>query len=439
MIDMFQTMYDAALFYVGAFVASCVLRRRLPRVFSAALFLIFPVLMEMAFFIVPPLSSTAVIRRALKELLFLSLIMIVFRGKFFQKVFVFFMLMSLAALFNIVSGCFARLIFASGPGYYLCRHLIAWGFLVLCLVLFLRFGRKPAGDILDAADKLNWLLYALGVFLPYLSAQTALTLFTGENAGGSGIYLVNVFTVLGSLFVVLMAIFAAVEKAAAGYELHLIKEVIASGADYYKRLERILQEIRVLRHDYKYQMGVIDELAKINKARHILNFLAGARAGYNQTEPMIYCENLVINALLVNYAGRFEKKGVSFQVRAILPAEIPHVDKTLSPLDNYEICIVLGNLLENAFEGTMMVPVKMRRVSFEIRLMAEKLLIKARNTFDGQIMADKGQPFIIPLSRKGTEGGYGLRSVAAVCKRHDGEYLPQWTGNEYTVHLLLNL
>jgi hypothetical protein len=439
MMDMFQTMYDTALLCVNAFAASCVLRRRFPQLFSAAIFLVFPVLMELAFIFVLPFSSAAGIGRALKELLFLSLIMIVFRGKFFQKAFVFFVLMSLAALFNLASGCFARIIFAAGPGYYLCRHLMAWGFLVLCLVLFLCFGRKPAGDLLDAADKLNWLLYALGAFLPYLSAQTALALFAGENAGGSGIYLINVFTVMGSLFVILMAIFAAVEKAAAGYELHLIKEVIASGAGYYKRLDRILQEIRVLRHDYKYQIGVIDELAKISKARHIINFLADSRAYYNQTEPVIYCENLVINAFLVNYAGRFEKKGVPFQVRAVLPAAIPHVDKTLNPLDNYEICIVLGNLLENAFEGTMMVPVKMRRVSFEIRLMAEKLLIEARNTFDGQITAHEGQPFNIPLSRKGTEGGYGLRSVAAVCKRHDGEYLPQWTGNEYTVHLLLNL
>jgi hypothetical protein len=395
--------------------------------------------MELAFIFIPPLSSSAAIERALKELLFLSLIMIVFRGKFFQKAFVFFVLMSLAALFNLASGCFARLIFAAGPGYYLCRHLIAWGFLALYLVLFLCFGRKFAEDILGTADKLNWFLYTLGAFLPYLGAQTALVLFLGENAGRSVIYLINAFTVMGSLFVVLMAIFTAAEKAVVGYELHLSKEVIASGADYYKRLDRILQEIRILRHDYKYQIGVIDELAKISKARHILNFLVGARAYYNQTEPMIYCENLVINALLVNYAGRFEKKGIPFQVRAALPAEIPHVDKTLSPLDSYEICIVLGNLLENAFEGTMMVPVKRRRVSFEIHLMAEKLLIEVRNTFDGQIMAGEGQPFNIPPSRKGTEGGYGLRSVTAVCKRHGGEYLSQWTGSEYTVHLLLNL
>jgi hypothetical protein len=432
-------MYDTALICVNAFVASCVLRRRFPQIISFALFLAFPPLTGLAFRFVPAFPFAAATERILDELLFMLLIMIVFRGNFFQKVFTFFVLMALAALFNLASGCLARLVFAAGPGNYLCRHLVAWGFLALYFALFLCFGRKPAGLIFDAADKLNWFLYALGVFLPCLGIQIVPILFPQENPGGLSIYLISVSMVLSSLFAVFLAIFAGIEKLAIGYELHILREMIASGADYYKRLDRILQEIRVLRHDYKYQIGVINELAKISKARHILDFLANTQVYYNQTEPIVYCENLVISALLVDYAGRFKKNGVSFQIRAALPVEIPHVDKTLSPLDNYEICIVLGNFLENAFEGTMTVPANQRRVSLDIRLMAEKLLIEMRNTFDGQVMAGEGPVFNIPPSRKKMGGGYGLRSVAAVCERHGGEYIPHWTGNQYTVHLLLTL
>jgi hypothetical protein len=435
----FQTVYDTALICVNAFVASCVFRRRFPQIVSAAVFLALPPLTGLAFRFVPAFFPPAATERMLKGLLFMLLIMIVFRGNFFQKVFVFFVLQAPAALFDLASGCFARLVFAAGPGYYLCRHLVAWGFLALYLALFLRFGRTPAGLIFDAADKLNWRLYALGAFLPCLAMHIAPILFPQENPGWLSICLISVSVALSSFFVLFLAIFTGVEKVAVGYELHIAREMIASSADYYKRLDRILQEIRVLRHDYKYQIGVINELAKISKARHILDFLANTQAYYNQTEPIVYCENLVINALLVNYTGRFKKNGVSFQVRAALPVEIPHVDKTLSPLDNYEICIVLGNFLENAFEGTMTVPVNQRRVSLDIRLMAEKLLVETRNTFDGQIMAGEGPTFNIPPSRKGMGGGYGLRSVAAVCERHGGEYIPHWTGNQYAVHLLLNL
>jgi sensor histidine kinase YesM len=359
--------------------------------------------------------------------------------------------MSLAALGNLVSGFGARLFFAAGPEYELCRRLGVFGLLILCFFLFLRFGRGPAGNLFALTNNPNWFLYTLGASFSYFSMQTAAAALqqgylwgnsTGIFSGISrSIIVIAILTALANLVIILTALSAAEKSTGKSYELRLAQELIASVADYYKRLDRILQEIRVLRHDYKYQMRVIDELAKISRVRHIRNFLADARSYYSQTEPVVYCENLVISALLAHYAERFENNGVSFTVRSVLPAEIPHVDKNLSPLNNYEICIVLGNLLENAFEAAMEVPAEQRRVSLEISLSSEKLLIEEKNTFDGGIMAGGRRAFSvnIPQSRKGTGGGYGLRSVVAVCKRHDGEYFPEWTDSEYTIRLLLNL
>ncbi|MDR0720913.1 MAG: GHKL domain-containing protein [Treponema sp.] len=439
MINLFQVVYDTTLLCINAFAVSFALKRKIPYFLCAVVFLVSPVVIELAFEFAPPFAQAALVKRALKGLVLLPLIVIVFKGKFFQKTFVFFILMSLAVLFNLVSGLGARLFFAAGPGYERCRYFAAWGLLVLYFFLFLRFGREPAGNLFAVTDKLNWFLHTLGACFSYLSLQTADAAFQQGNFRDAS--LINILIALGNLFVIFTAISATAKSAGESYELRLAKEVIASGADYYKRLDRILREIRVLRHDYKYQIGVIDELAKISKARHIRDFLADARSYYSQTEPVVYCENFVVSALLANYAGRFEKNNISFKIRAVLPVEIPHVDKSLSPLDNYEICIVLGNLLENAFEGTMRVPAAQRRVSLEIRLASGKLLVEEKNTFDGRIISGDGQASSsnIPQSRKGTGGGYGLRSIAAVCKRHSGEYLPEWTGSEYTIRLLLNL
>jgi hypothetical protein len=467
MTDLFQTVYEAALLWVNAFVVSQALKRRMPRVLCVVVFLVSPVLVELAVafasVFAPPFVQTALLERLLNEIVLLPLIVIVFKGKFFQKAFVFFTLMTLAALLDLVSAFGARLFFAAGPGYELCRRLGAWALLILYFVLFLRFGRRAAGNLFAGTDKLTWFLYALGASLSYFSIRTAAVALQGgdlwETPQGfplgiplenfTGIFppfprivvFITILTALANLAAILTALSAAGKLAGESHELHLARELIASGTDYYKRLDRILQEIRVLRHDYKYQIGVIDELAKISKARHIRNFLEDARSYYRQTEPVVYCENLVISALLTHYAERCEENSIAFTVRAVLPAEIPHVDKNLTPLNNYEICIVLGNLLENAFEGTMGVPAEQRRINLDISLGSEKLLIEGKNTFDGRIMTGGGRDSSdnLPRSPKGPGGGYGLRSVVAVCKRHAGEYLPEWTEGEYTIRLLLNL
>jgi ABC-type multidrug transport system fused ATPase/permease subunit len=448
MTDLFQTVYDAALLWVNALVVSRTLnRRRMPRFFCPVVFLVSPVLMELAFAFAPPFTQAAFLECLLKEIILLPLMVVVFKGKFFQKTLVFFTLMSLAALFKLVPAFGARLFFSAGPGFELCKYFGAWGLLILYVFLFFRFGRGPAGNLFALTDKLAWFLYTLGASFSYFSMKTAEAAFQGGDLweispGISQVAVfINILIALVNLAVIFTAISAAGKSAGESYELYLAKEVIASEDDYYKRLDRILQEIRVLRHDYKYQIGVIDELAQISKARHIRDFLADARSYYSQTEPVVYCENLVISALLAHYTKRFDEAGITFTVHAVLPVEIPQVDKSLSPLNNYEICIVLGNLLENAFEAAMKVPEEDRRISFDISLSSKKLLIEGKNTFDGEIMAGEGRTSSanIPRSRKGTGGGYGLRSVAAVCKRHGGEYLPEWTEKEYTIRLLLNL
>ena len=229
------------------------------------------------------------------------------------------------------------------------------------------------------------------------------------------------------------------KKSVTDDELRIAKEIIASGVDYYKKLDRMLQDIRVLRHDYKYQIGVIEELAKITNAKHINEFLESTKNRFVATEPVVYCENMVVSALIANYTERFIANNITFQIQAALPSVLPEsINRAGDILDNYEICMVLGNLLENSMEGVMTIPSEDRRVSLSMRLTDAQLLIEVKNSFDGKLLFADGKAGL-PVTRKGMSGGYGLKSIMAVCKRHSGVYLPQWTDKEYTVRILLNI
>jgi len=222
-------------------------------------------------------------------------------------------------------------------------------------------------------------------------------------------------------------------------ELRLAKEIIESGINYYKNIDRMLQDIRILRHDYKYQIGVIEELAKISNAKHINEFLESTKTRFVATEPVVYCENMIVSALLANYTERFIANNITFQIQAALPAVLPEsINRAGDVLDNYEICMVLGNLLENSLEGVMTIPAEDRRVSLSMRLAGAQLLIEVKNSFDGKLIFTDEKTGL-PVTRKGMSGGYGLKSIMAVCKRRNGEYLPQWTDTEYTVRILLNI
>jgi len=195
------------------------------------------------------------------------------------------------------------------------------------------------------------------------------------------------FTIgLAGLVIVFVYFNTQKKKSVTDDELRIAKEIIASGVDYYKKLDRMLQDIRVLRHDYKYQIGVIEELAKITNAKHINEFLESTKNRFVATEPVVYCENMVVSALIANYTERFIANNITFQIQAALPSVLPEsINRAGDILDNYEICMVLGNLLENSLEGVMTIPSEDRRVSLSMRLAGAQLLIEVKNSFDGKI------------------------------------------------------
>jgi len=434
-MNQIQTAFYIAVLFVNIFVSSFVLDRKFSWPVCIAAFLVPVLLIEFVIDLFPHAMIPAIITKVVKEFLFFPFLLILFKGRFPPKIFIFFALMTIMTFFSSVSAFITRLVFTGGPVPELSRYGFEFCLLIAFFFTFLHIGRTFAARLFVFTDKTNWIFYILGTLLSWCSIQSSILLLTD-----AGTYLVCVLIGICNLVVIFIAILNAQKKTGADYELSLAQEIIASGVDYYKRLDQILQEIHILRHDYRYQMNVIEELAKISKVRYIHKFLSTATDYYTQTEPLVYCENLVINALLVNYEGRFAKNEISFSVQAALPADIPHVDGS-NPLDNYEICIVLGNVLENALEGTMTAPADQRRVSLYIDMMDTKLLVEEKNTFDGSLILNgrQLQHRDVPASRKGSAGGHGLRSIIAVCDRHSGEYLPHWTGNEYTVHILLNL
>jgi sensor histidine kinase regulating citrate/malate metabolism len=324
------------------------------------------------------------------------------------------------------------------PGFAPARYFFEWGLPALYFFLFVRgIDREFLSNLFPLMDRFNLIVYDGGLCLSWFFTGGVPALPALEKTGP----VVSGCAGLGMLALVFVLVFVSGRKTGLDYELRLAQEIINSGANYYKRLDGILREIKILRHDYKYQIGVIEELADISRAKYIREFLAGIKSRYLRTEPAIFCENLIISAILANYAERFAKHNIPFHVQAVLPAEFPSSGKTASPPDSYEICMVLGNLLENSFEGTMTAPMTERRVSLFIRINGGNLLIEAKNTFDGKLVFNKrgSGPGKLPQSRKGAGGGYGLKSIIAVCRRHGGEYLPQWTENEYTARFFLNL
>jgi len=99
-------------------------------------------------------------------------------------------------------------------------------------------------------------------------------------------------------------------------------------------------------------------------------------------------------------------------------------------IPNYEMSVVLGNLLENAIEACQKLE-KKRKIELAVKPQGEQLAIMIRNTFDGNVITNEGQL----LSTK-VNGGIGLQSVKAVVQRYGEIFLTEHDNEWFSVFIL---
>lgn len=176
-----------------------------------------------------------------------------------------------------------------------------------------------------------------------------------------------------------------------------------------KDRQAMIQEVRRTRHDMKNNMIYLKELLNTDaeKARKFLDEYIGQSEA---TDEISKSGNLAVDAL-INYKNMTAReKGITIHLESQIPAELPYESTDLS--------IILGNLLDNAIEATEKLEVE-KDIFVSLMYRKEKLLIKVRNPYTGDLKKDRVGNYI--SEKKDRENhGIGLKSVRKVVEKYEG-------------------
>jgi hypothetical protein len=188
--------------------------------------------------------------------------------------------------------------------------------------------------------------------------------------------------------------------------------VVSTGSGYYRRMDEMHDKLRELRHDYKYHLSAARGMLRGGGLELADGYLEGLEQEIVDTELPKYCQNHVVNALVANYAERCRELDISFDT------DIGILHTLSAP--NYELCVIIGNLLENAVEASEKLRTN-RMIELAARTTDTQFILMVKNRFSGDIHHAGGTP----VSRK-ANGGVGLRSVSTVATRYGGGLHTEW-------------
>jgi phosphate/sulfate permease len=193
---------------------------------------------------------------------------------------------------------------------------------------------------------------------------------------------------------------------------------------HYQEMKDMHDTLRILHHDFKHHIKVIDELLQAGHVRETKQYLTRYKEQMPESNFSYYCHNQTINALLSSYAKRCKELSIQYKVRIELP-------ETFS-IPDYDVCIILGNLLENALEASQKIETG-REIELAIKTNALRLTIMVKNSFNGVVSKKEGE-----LASTKKDGGLGLPGIRAVVDAYNGHVTTEWSKNAFTAYVMLN-
>lgn len=394
-----------------------------PRRFNKLVSICLPILFT-AFFYTILLSSGTMVKYfgGFRGFVHLPLILILIRGQFFQKLFcVTFQMLLVGFQLAVVKVLAETFVPAKSEQYYMLCVIFTFVFFTVYVFLVAKFGQRFVIKLFASARWQEWALYSFGALFSF--AVFAVTI---EMVTNTLLYLLVMAFTIWSFCILCFAIVNTHEKTKQRYDAEFAKSIISTGSDHYQKMNEMYDKLRILRHDYKYHLSATREMLRCGDSVGADNYLTDVETNLAEHEFLPnYCQNSVINALVAGYAERASKIGINFDVDI-------SILKTL-PVPNYEMCIIIGNLLENAIEACGKLD-NDRTIELAAKSTHAQFMLMVKNSFDGAVAHNEEAP----ISTK-PNGGVGLQSVKAVAVRHGGDLFTEWDKDTFTAYVTVRL
>ncbi|MBE6953304.1 MAG: sensor histidine kinase [Clostridia bacterium] len=189
-----------------------------------------------------------------------------------------------------------------------------------------------------------------------------------------------------------------IAKRVAAFESELLQK-------YYSEVENMYTQMRGWRHDYRHHIQTMKVHMANGDYGEIDKYLDMLDDDLTNVETVIKTGNKMADAILNSKLSLARKQNIRVKAEAKIPVSL-----TVSELD---LCIVIGNLLDNAIDACMELPEAERLIRLYMEMKGNYLYLAVTNTAAGT----KKTHF---KTTKGDGHGLGLTRIDAIIKKYGG-------------------
>lgn len=268
----------------------------------------------------------------------------------------------------------------------------------------------------------------IGLHLLILTKGIELTLFPRMSASQAEMVLQTWFLFLGSLLYLLIR--GTLERYQKGYEIRTAKFQQTVLLHQYEEIKTIYLNMRGWRHDYHNHLQVIKANLSLKKYDDVFEYLDQLEQDLDRIDTYVKSGNIMLDAILNSKLSIAEKAEIPIRCDVQVPETIP--------ISDVDLCVMLGNLLDNAIESCNKVEASYRFLRVYILVNGQQFYASIQNSAKEELDFNEANY----ISTKRGNHGLGLKRVQLLVDHYDG-YLnlknePGIFASEITIPLYVN-
>lgn len=195
---------------------------------------------------------------------------------------------------------------------------------------------------------------------------------------------------------------------------------------HYQEVENMYRQMRGWRHDYRNHIQTVRALAENGDLDAVKKYLDGLELDLNTVDTVIKTGNAMADAILNSKISLARAKKIEVHVDAHIPVKLK-----MSELD---LCVILGNLFDNAIEASMKLPENGRMIRVYMDMKNTQLYISFTNFTAAGKLQKIGKVF---RTSKGKGHGFGLVRIDAIVERLGGYLSRNSEEGAFTTEILI--
>ncbi|NCB92517.1 MAG: GHKL domain-containing protein [Clostridia bacterium] len=348
-------------------------------------------------------------------ILFICYIFLI-QAELFQKVFVFFIVMSYGFLVMEFINFLIQIFETKRDPYLYSPAGLLFHLLINALLFYpvLKLMQRIRSAALSPLGQKTWMLLSLVPASFLLVVSLCLQLPNVSGMGSTDILHILAVSVLFYMFFVYLWIFRVLDQEQIRSEEAATMKV---SLDNYRRTAENVNEIRKLRHEMSHHTQALSLYFKEQDYDGARVYLEKITEEISHMPALDYTPHTLMNSILTEYKLRAEKLSVHTEYQIVVPAHIS--------IDDIDLCRLLTNLLDNALEACEALEPEKRFIQLSIRLNGKFLFFSCENAYDkNRIRYENGvflstKPYSTEL--KGLHG-FGIPVMKEITEKYNGAF-----------------